>query len=242
MLLCQNISKHFHAFQALDDLTLCIEPGITAILGPNGAGKSTLLKILTGQITADQGIVSWQGETLDPRAYRLKQQMGVVPDDLGLIDLLSIEEHLFLLGPIYGLSRATTKERSEQLLGLLGLEKTKDTRLGDCSYGMRKKTALAAALLHNPALLVLDEPLEGLDTIASAQALQLLAQCAGAGKTILVTTHQFSVLQSLRARILLLQQGRLAWDSAIADGDETAEAAYFRLMSGANRWELPWLS
>jgi ABC-2 type transport system ATP-binding protein len=171
MIHCRNVTKRFGEFVAVDDVSLDLPSGICALLGPNGAGKSTLLKILAGLLPPDAGELRIPG----------KREMGVLPEDLGLFDALTIEEHLELCGPIYGLSRTETRERTGALLRILGLENGRYTYLDQCSHGMRKKTALAMALLHNPRVLLLDEPFEGIDPVSSVTIRDLLIAVAGRG-------------------------------------------------------------
>src|SRR5712672_1053377 len=150
MIRCANITKRFSRLTAVNNVSLEIPKGICALLGPNGAGKSTLLKILTTLLSPDAGQVSIDNIDIQKDPLAVRRIIGVMPEDLGLFDSLSIAEHLELSGPIYGLSMAETRSRSEQLLRVLGLTRSQDTFLSSCSHGMRKKTSLALALLHNP--------------------------------------------------------------------------------------------
>ncbi|MGH9629021.1 MAG: ABC transporter ATP-binding protein, partial [Bryobacteraceae bacterium] len=158
MISCSNITKSFGELRALSNITFDVKAGrICALLGPNGAGKSTLVKILTGLLRPTHGSATVAGYNTRDGGPPLKRCIGVVPEGLALFDDLTIEEHLHMSGPIYGLNRQTTRERASQLLRMLALEDGRRRFMRDCSHGMRKKTALALALLHSPPVLILDE-------------------------------------------------------------------------------------
>src|SRR5258708_26858058 len=161
MISCRDLTRRFGGFTAVDHLTLDVDAGaICAFLGPNGAGKSTTVKMLTGLLSPTSGEASVAG--LNPAAspLELKRCIGVLPEDLGLFDDLTVEEHLLLTGDVYGVPRQETRARTSQLLHALSLEHGRHTFAAACSHGMRKKTTFAMALLPNPQVLFLDEPLE----------------------------------------------------------------------------------
>src|SRR5277367_3408059 len=167
MIVCHDLTKSYRGLTAVRAISLEISPGICGLLGANGAGKSTLLKLLTGLVIPDSGSAEIGGINIASRSVEVRKFIGVLPEDLGLFDDLTIREHLQLTGPIYGLSRAETDSRAEALLRLLHLDQVSGKMLRECSFGMRKKTALAMALLHNPRVLFLDEPFEGIDPSSS---------------------------------------------------------------------------
>lgn len=137
------------------------------MLGPNGAGKSTLLKLLAGLLRPDEGSIRIGSGDISKEPADFKRIIGVVPEDLGLLETLTIKEHLELSGRVYGLRREQTRERMNALVEVLGLSDALNTFLDKCSHGTRKKTALAMALFHNPRILLLDEPFEGADPVSS---------------------------------------------------------------------------
>lgn len=235
---CRNLTKAYRGQPVLDAFSLEIGAGICGLIGPNGAGKSTLLKMLTGLVAPDTGQVSIgeRDQALQPIPFR--RGIGVVPDDLGLFEDLTVLEHLRLIGPIYALSREQTEERATQLLRLLMLDHAVHVRARECSFGMRKKLALALALLHRPGVLILDEPFEGLDAASVSVLEQVLVSFAQAGGTVLLTSHLFALLERLARRIVLLHHGRVAWDSADAPLAATLEQTYFDLI-GRPALELP---
>ena len=163
MISCRSLTRNFGDFTAVDAISLQVAEGaICVFLGPNGAGKSTTVKMLTGLLRPTSGEASVCGRDVVRDAQALKRLYGVLPEDLGLFGALTIGEHLEMAGPIYGLSKVETRRRTEDLLHALGLEKSRQFFIDECSHGMKKKTALALALLHNPRVLFLDEPFEGL--------------------------------------------------------------------------------
>jgi ABC-2 type transport system ATP-binding protein len=172
------------------------------VLGPNGAGKSTLVKMLTGLLAPNGGSVSIA--SLDP----VKQVLAL---RRGLFDALTIQEHLEMCGPIYGPSAAETRERAGPLLRNLGLEQGRYTFAAACSHGMRKKTAFAMALLHNPKVLFLDEPFEGIDPVSSKTIRDLLTTISARGVTIFLTSHILSIVDRIATEIMLIRGGQIVW-------------------------------
>jgi|SRR5579871_4233602 len=231
MIACQNVTKRFGAFTALEDVSVSVREGILALIGPNGAGKSTLLKILAGLLPPDVGVVDTPA----------KRWLGVLPEDLGLFDALTIHEHLELCGPIYGLSRQETRQRGDALLRVLGLEKGRYTYLDQCSHGMRKKTALAMALLHNPRAVLLDEPFEGIDPVSTVAIRDLLLMAAGRGIAVFLTSHALAAIGQLATQVALIRGGRIVLDCAVADLSRPLEDLYFDLVETPPQEDLPWL-
>ena len=164
----RELVKRFGDFTAVAGVSLRVESGICAVLGPNGAGKSTLLKLMTGLLRPDSGSTRICDIDVAEHPMEVRRIIGVVPEDLGLFDSLTVEEHLELCGSVYGLEREVARSRATDLLRVLRLDHARDVFLDQCSHGMRKKTALAMALLHNPRVLFLDEPCsEGIDPVSS---------------------------------------------------------------------------
>jgi ABC-2 type transport system ATP-binding protein len=225
--------------EILHGLTFDIRPGeVTGLLGPNGAGKSTLLRILVGILEPREGEVVVQGFTLPAESFALKKTIGYVPEAAELYETLSALEFLELCGRLHGLDEAVLQARIEALLEAFGLIDDRLQRLGAYSKGMRQKVLLSAALLHNPSLLVLDEPLTGLDADATVLVKQLLSTLAAEGRTVLYSSHVLDVVERVCDRVLIIDRGRL-----IADGSpetlksETHEAtleAVFRQVTQAD--------
>jgi ABC-2 type transport system ATP-binding protein len=238
---CNNVTKTFDDLVAVDQVSFEIRSGICALLGPNGAGKSTLLKVLTGLLPPDSGEVRIAGLDVKTQSLQLRRRIGVVPEDLGLFDSLTIQEHLELSGPIYGLSSAETRDRADSLLRVLGLDDARDTFLEECSHGMRKKTALALALLHNPQVLFLDEPFEGIDPVASKTIQDLLRAVAGRGIAVFLTSHILSIVDRLATEIMMICKGKIVWNSTAQAVSRPLEEVYFELVESAPLEDLAWL-
>lgn len=215
---CQGLGVKYGEVEALRGFDLELGEGRAAVLvGPNGAGKSTCLKVLAGLETETVGSVSVMGERprIAGRAWR--GLLGVMPEHLGLFDALSIEEHLRLSGDLYGI--AAPAQRIEDLLELLGLAEGRGRFAAACSYGMKKKTALALAVLHAPKLLILDEPFEGLDPASCETVLGLLNALKARGVAMVVSSHMLMHVERLADEVLLLDGGGVVWRSAaVAEG------------------------
>src|SRR5262249_42884508 len=150
-------------------------------------------------------------------------------------------EHLHMAGPIYGLSKEETHARTNDLLRALVLEHGRNTFADHCSHGMRKKTALALALLHNPRVLFLDEPFEGIDPVTSKTIRDLLATLASRGVTVFFTSHILSIVERLATHFILIRQGRIVWNSEAAQLPSSLEQMYFDLVESPRTEDLPWL-
>lgn len=222
-------------FCALDALHLEVAPGeIFAYLGPNGAGKSTTLKLLAGLQQPTSGSIRIAGKS--PRDARA--DIGVMPENLGLFEDLSVEEHLELTADIYG----APKDRIPQLLRVLSLEKGRATYAAHCSHGMRKKTAFAMALLHNPRVVLLDEPFEAVDPVSARVMFEVLRHAAHEqGITVFLTSHILSIVERLADRIAMVRGGRLIHiaDAGMPAGD--LERLYFDMVESPISERLEWL-
>jgi ABC-2 type transport system ATP-binding protein len=242
MISCRDLTKRFGELCAVDHVSLEIPAGsICALLGPNGAGKSTIVKMLTGLLEPTEGEAAVAGLNVRTERHRLKSRIGVLPETLALFDALTCREHLELAGAVYGLSGSETRRRSGDLLAALALEDARDTFADQCSFGMRKKTALALALIHNPQVLFLDEPFEGIDPVTSKTIRDLIVHLARDGVTVFLTSHILAIVEQLAHRILFLRQGQLLWDSAVSGIPHSLEAHYFDLVEAPPVVELPWL-
>jgi ABC-2 type transport system ATP-binding protein len=235
MIFCQSLTMRYGGFCALDGLDLEVPAGqICALLGPNGAGKSTTLKLLAGLQPPTSGTVRIAGR--DPQAARY--QVGVMPENLGLFDDLTVEEHLELTAEIYG----APKDRIGQLLRVLSLEKGRGTFASQCSHGMRKKTSFAMALLHNPSVLLLDEPFEAVDPVSARVMFELLEQAAHErGITVFLTSHILSIIERLADRFALLRGGKLVHTAMAGMPAGQLEELYFTLVEPPVAGKLTWL-
>lgn len=241
MIECRALMKTYAAQPVLRGVDMVVEPGICAVLGRNGAGKSTLLRIISGLERPDLGSVHICGMAFHAQAIDIKKRLGSVPEDLALFESLTIIENLRAVGPIYGLTKRETESRTDDLLALLDLTQGRHTTARKCSFGMRKKTALAMALLHKPDILLLDEPFEGIDPTSSNIIQALLRQLSMDGTTILLTSHILSLVQTVANRVIILHDGSVATDFDPSRITEGVETAYFNVV-GKQDPEVPgWL-
>ncbi len=242
MIACRDLTCRFGDFIAVDRLTLDVAPGsVCAFLGPNGAGKSTTVKMLTGLLPPTSGSAQVAGFDVVRHALELKRHIGVLPENLGLFDDLTVEEHLDLTGDVYKLSRGDTRARSNQLLRALHLEHGRHTFASRCSHGMRKKTALAMALLANPKVLFLDEPLEAIDPVTAKTITDILVTLATRGVTVFLTSHILAAVEQFATRVVLIRKGVVAWNSTIEELPGSLEELYFELVEAPAPEDLAWL-
>jgi len=242
MISCRNLTRRFGDFTAVDGLTFEVAAGaICAFLGPNGAGKSTTVKMLTGLLPPTAGTVEVAGLNVVAQSLEIKRRIGVLPEDLGLFDDLTVEEHLHLTGSVYGLDRHVTRERTDQLLHALSLENGRHTFAAACSHGMRKKTSFAMALLPSPGVLFLDEPFEAIDPVTSKIMRDLLVSAARRGVTVFLTSHILSVVEQIGTQLIMLRKGKIVWDSAVEAVPQSLEQHYFDLVEAPEVEELEWL-
>ena len=242
MISSRNLSKEYGSKRVVDSVTFELPTGsICAFLGPNGAGKSTTLKMLTGLLAPSSGEATVAGLDIARQSLELKSAIGVLPEHLGLFDHLTVEEHLHMAGPIYGLNKQETMRRSNDLLRALALEHGRDTFADHCSHGMRKKTALALALLHNPKVLFLDEPFEGIDPVTSKTIRDLLQSLSQRGITVFFTSHILSIVERLATHYILIRQGKIVWNSEASALPSALEQMYFELVEAPRTEELEWL-
>jgi ABC-2 type transport system ATP-binding protein len=240
-----GLTKKFGAFMAVNELNLQVPRGtIYGFLGPNGSGKSTTVKMLTGLLEPTAGEVIVAGESVTSGNTRLKRKIGVLPEENALFHSLTIWEHMELSGPLYGLSRKETVDRAEQLLRHLDIWRERETYVDQASFGMRKKCALAMALLHNPCVLFLDEPFEGIDPGSSRNIKDLLLLLAQKGITIFMTSHILEVVERLVQQYAIIIAGEIACCQTVEEtikAGMTLEDVYFKFAGKPVAEELSWL-
>ena len=239
---CRLLTRRFGDFAAVDGLTFEVARGaICAFLGPNGAGKSTTVNMLTGLLPPTAGEIEVCGIDARSNPLELKRRIGVLPEDLGLFDDLTVEEHLLLTGAVYGVDRRETRSRADQLLHALSLDHGRRTFAASCSHGMRKKTAFAMALLPNPRALFLDEPFEAIDPVTSKIMRDLLVAISQRGVTVFLTSHILSVVEQIATQFILIRKGKIVWDSPAAGLPQSLEQHYFDLVETPVVEKLEWL-
>jgi len=216
----QGLTRCFGALRAVDDLDLCVEAGtFYGFLGPNGAGKSTTIKMLTGLLAPSGGTMRILGRDIDnpERARQVKQHIGVVPEDLALFDNLTAREYLIFVGRMYDLDAATVGTRARELLAMMELDHDDKKLTLEFSHGMKKKLALAAALIPDPDLLFLDEPFEGVDAVASRLLRDMLKRCVSRGTTVFLTSHVLEIVERLCTDVGIIARGKLVYQGSMAD-------------------------
>src|SRR5215472_7011513 len=206
----QGLTRRFGELIAVDGVNLSVAPGqFFGFLGPNGAGKSTTIKMLTGLLAPTSGRMELLGIDFAARPVDVKRQIGVVPEGMGLFDRLNGAEYLRFVGQMYGLDRKTTGQRAEELLHFMQLADRPKSVIADYSHGMQKKLALAAAVIHGPRILFLDEPFEGVDALAAGALKALLARMTERGVTIFLTSHVLEIVERLCSHVAIIHKGKL---------------------------------
>jgi ABC-2 type transport system ATP-binding protein len=213
-----QLSRYFDGTCAVGGIDLAVERGtFYGFLGPNGAGKSTTIKMLTGLLAPSGGQMLVLGrDMLNPReALEAKRKMGVIPEDLALFDNLTAREYLTFVGRIHLMPRQVIRDRSEELLSILGLENEDKKLTLEYSHGMKKKLAMAAALLPNPDLLFLDEPFEGVDAVTSRVIRDLLSGFVARGSTVFLTSHVLEIVERLCTHVGMIVKGELVEQTSL---------------------------
>ncbi len=204
------LTRRFGDFTAVDNVNLRVDAGqFFGFLGPNGAGKSTTIKMLTGLLAPTSGSIRILGEDLQSNSADIKRQIGVVPEGMALFGRLTADEYLRFVGRMYGLDRATTLNRTRELLEFMQLAGEQKKLVADFSHGMQKKLALAAAVIHGPKVLFLDEPFEGVDAVAAGTLKAMLLRMIARGATIFLTSHVLEIVERLCTHVAIIHRGRL---------------------------------
>ncbi len=211
-----SLTRRFGDFTAVQDVDLSVAPGqFFGFLGPNGAGKTTTIKMLTGLLAPTSGRIEILGQDFTGDTVELKRQIGVVPEGLALFGRLTAPEYLRFVGRMYGLDHATTQQRSVELLDFMSLAGENKKMIADFSHGMQKKLALAAAVIHGPRILFLDEPFEGVDAIAAGTLKSMLQRMIARGVTIFLTSHVLEIVERLCTHIGIIHRGQLVANGSI---------------------------
>lgn len=203
---------------AVDDVNLRVASGqFFGFLGPNGAGKSTTIKMLTGLLAPTSGRIEILGLDLMRNPVEVKRQIGVLPEGMGLFGRLTGAEYLNFVGRMYGLDRNTAAKRTSELLDFMHLAEDPKKLVTDYSHGMQKKLALAAAVIHGPQILFLDEPFEGVDAIAAGTLKAMLQRMIGRGATIFLTSHVLEIVERLSSHVAIIHRGRLVAQGSLEE-------------------------
>ena len=216
MLELRNVCKRFPAVTAVDNVSFSARPGeVTGYLGPNGSGKSTTLKMITGLIEATSGKILFNGEPIQRDLTLYKQRMGYVPEEPHLYGHLSGLEYLVMVGQLRGLPAKPTADRIDGLLRLFALHGDRHSPISAYSKGMRQKVLLSAALLHNPDLILLDEPFSGLDVGTGLVLRSLILELAARGKVVLFSSHELETVERVCSHVVILHRGKVVADDSI---------------------------
>ena len=214
----EKLTRRFGALTAVDEMDLQVVAGqFFGFLGPNGAGKSTTIKMLTGLLAPTAGRMELLGVDFAAHPVEVKRQIGVVPEGMGLFDRLTGVEYLRFVGRMYGLDRGTTEKRAQELLEFMQLADRERTLVADYSHGMQKKLALAAAVIHGPRILFLDEPFEGVDALAAGALKALLGRMTERGVTIFLTTHVLEIVERLCSHVAIVHKGKLVAQGSLEE-------------------------
>jgi ABC-2 type transport system ATP-binding protein len=239
MLRVENLSKRYGQRVAVNAISFNIEQGETVgLLGPNGAGKTTAIAMISGIARPDGGDVTLGGLSIRQNAIALKRRVGLVPQDLALYDELTAWANLQLFGGLQGLGAAQLRPRAEAALSLVGLTDRSKDRVSTFSGGMKRRLNIAAALLHDPDLILLDEPTVGVDPQSRNAIFENLEELKRRGKTLLYTTHYMEEAERLCDRVLILDHGRILADDTVNQFRQqytNLEAAFMQLTGRALR-------
>ena len=209
----QGLSKNYGQLSALKNVSFTVKAGeVLGYLGPNGAGKTTTVNILCGLLSRDAGEVILRGIDIEHDPVAAKKQIGVVPEESNLYPELTSRRNLEYLGELYGLSRSTRRLRSDELLEMFNLADKAAVRFGALSRGMKRRLTIAAALVHSPPVIFLDEPTAGLDVPSARSLKSVIRSINDAGTTVFLTTHDLAVAESLCDRVLILMRGRVVFE------------------------------
>lgn len=245
VLAISGVQKRYGDTVAVDGVTLDIREGsFYGIVGPNGAGKTTTLSIVTGLLRPDAGRVVVHGVDVWAEPVRAKHIIGVLPDKLRLFDRLTGAQFLRYAGTLRGLSAKTVRARTGDLAAAFGIEDALDRLVADYSAGMTKKIALAAAMIHSPRLLVLDEPFESVDPVSAANIIDILQRYTAAGGTVVVSSHGMDMIQRVCDSVAIIVRGQVLASGTIDEvrGEQTLEERFVDLAGGRKAAEgMEWL-
>ncbi len=222
----RGLSRSFGEFVAVNNVDLCVDAGqFFGFLGPNGAGKSTTIKMLTGLLAPSSGQIEVLGLDLVQHPVAVKRQIGMVPEGMALFGRLTGTEFLNFVGRMYGLDRGTAAKRTAELLDFMQLADQPKTLVTDYSHGMQKKLALAAAVIHGPKVLFLDEPFEGVDAVAAGTLKTVLQRMITRGATIFLTSHVLEIVERLCSHIAIINRGQLVAQGSLEELRTGVQAA-----------------
>ena len=228
MLELTDLSRRYGDVVALDGLSLEVpSPNLFGLLGPNGAGKSTVMKIVVGLLAADAGHVRWRGRPVGPQE---RLRFGYLPEERGLYAKMAVLDQLVYLGRLHGLSKSDATASATTWLERLGVADRSADKIEALSLGNQQRVQLAAALVHDPDLLVLDEPFSGLDPVAVDALSAVLAERVQAGTTVIFSSHQLDLVEDLCESVAIVNRGRLVLQGSVAGLKRSSDRRYLRVL------------
>jgi ABC-2 type transport system ATP-binding protein len=236
MLEARRLTKYYSAIPAIRDVSFTLAPGtILGLLGPNGSGKSTTVSIVTGLLEPSGGRIRFDGIDVGDRLLEYKARLGYVPEEAHLYSYLTGPEYLALIGRLRSMPEARLQRKIDAFLSIFGLTDDRHAPLSAYSKGMRQKILLSAALLHDPQILVLDEPNSGLDVTTSLMLRSLIRALAAEGRMVLYCSHVLEIVEQIATDVLILQDGRVAAHGSVGElrrmmASPTLEQAFRRLV------------
>jgi len=246
MIRLENLTKHYGSFVAVDDISMQAPRGVLhGFLGPNGAGKTTTLRMIAGILRPTDGRVLIGGDDVHKVPLAAKMRLGFIPDRPFVYDKLTGAEFLRFVAGLYGQEGEAIDRRIAELLEVFELTSWKDELVEAYSHGMRQKLIISSALIHRPEVIVVDEPMVGLDPKAARLLKDIFRQFVGKGGTVLMSTHTLEVAEAMCDRIAIIQHGKIVADGTVADlkrqhqaGDASLEELFLKLTGGAHAREL----
>jgi ABC-2 type transport system ATP-binding protein len=221
-----DVSKSYRGVAAVRMLTMRVRPGqVMGLLGPNGSGKSTTVKMLIGLLRPSRGTIRWDGEDIQPQLLDYQRLVGYVPEEPRLYPYLKAPEYLELVGGLHGIEHRLLTQRIKRYLELFGLESDVEAPMSAFSKGMRQKVLLSAALLHDPSIIVLDEPSSGLDVAFTLILRRLVMTLAARGKTIIFSSHEMDMVEKICSEVVILHKGNVVAHDSVTRLRELVQAA-----------------
>jgi sodium transport system ATP-binding protein len=215
---CDSLTKKFGAFTAVDHVNFQVGDGeVFGLLGPNGAGKTTTMRLLSTLLKPTSGTATVAGYDLLREPQKIRASIGVLPEDTGLYDRLTPREHLLYYGRLHGMSAGVLRKRADELLDIMELSERANTKVGDFSKGMKQKVALLRAFIHDPPVLLLDEPTAGLDVMSARSIQDFVERFRKEGKTIMISTHNMTEAQKLCNRVAIIDHATIVAVGTVAE-------------------------
>lgn len=216
MLELRGITKRYRGITAVENISFQAKPGaVTGYLGPNGSGKSTTVKMITGLLEPTEGQILWNGEPIHSHLLAFKRQLGYVPEEPHLYPHLTGGEYLQMTAELRMIPVAVARERTERFLTLLGMWEDRWSAISSYSKGMKQKILLTAALLHDPQLIILDEPFSGLDVHSSLVLRELIRGLAASGRTVLFSSHELDTVERVSSHVIILYKGQVVANDSV---------------------------